>query len=74
MRLHRRYAVMPNEFKLIQLICDGKANKQIAHEMHISVHTVEKYRNITYHKIGVSTSIELMRFALRNRIIDAEKM
>ena len=73
-RLYKLYTLSNSESMIIRYICEGKINKQIADELNITIHTVEKYRNSAYHKIGVTTSVELMHFAIRNNIINADNL
>lgn len=43
---------------------------QIAEELHLSVTTVSTYRARILDKMGMTTSAELMRYALRNNLVD----
>ena len=56
--------ISEREFSLLQLIYDGKTNKQIADALFISTNTVKKHINNTYLKLGASsraTSIARLR-------------
>ncbi len=56
--------ITEREFSLLQLIYDGKTNKQIADALFISTNTVKKHINNTYLKLGASsraTSITRLR-------------
>ena len=56
--------ISEREFSLLQLIYDGKTNKQIADALFISSNTVKKHINNTYLKLGAgsrATSIARLR-------------
>ncbi|MEO7309357.1 MAG: response regulator transcription factor [Chitinophagaceae bacterium] len=52
---HIRQAVSEREFAMLQLIYDGKTNKQIAEALFISPNTVKKHINNTYLKLGATS-------------------
>jgi len=49
------------EIKVLQLILDGKNNKEIAQLLHRSVRTVEDHRNHIMSKLGVDNLVELVK-------------
>jgi DNA-binding CsgD family transcriptional regulator len=54
------------EREILQLLAVGAANKQIARQLDISIHTVERHIANVYNKIGVRNRAEATAFALRN--------
>jgi DNA-binding NarL/FixJ family response regulator len=58
------------EREIVQLIAEGKINKQIAHLLDISVKTVETHRATAMHKLKLRTTAELVRYAVRNNIVE----
>ncbi len=58
------------EVEVVQLLSEGKSNKQIAMELGISIRTVESHRTHIMHKMGFQNFSELVRFALRNNLIE----
>jgi DNA-binding NarL/FixJ family response regulator len=58
------------ELEVLKMIALGKTISQIAEELHLSVTTVSTYRARMLEKMGMTTNAELMRYALRNRLID----
>jgi DNA-binding NarL/FixJ family response regulator len=52
------------EMEVLQLIGESKPTKQIAAELNLSVKTVESHRLHIKEKLGLSTSTDLVRFAL----------
>jgi len=58
------------EREVLQLIAEGKTNKEIATSLTLSVYTVEAHRGRIMEKLNLHSSGELVRFALRNGLID----
>jgi DNA-binding NarL/FixJ family response regulator len=58
------------EREIVQLIAEGKINKQIAHILDISVKTVETHRATAMHKLKLRSTAELVRYAVRNNIVE----
>lgn len=61
--------VSEREFNLLQLIYDGKTNKQIAEMLFISLNTVKKHINNTYLKLDASSRASVM-VSLRRLMTD----
>lgn len=59
------------EREVVQLIAEGKINKEISRVLNISVKTVETHRASAMHKLKLKTTAELVRYAVRNNIIEA---
>jgi DNA-binding NarL/FixJ family response regulator len=59
------------EREIVQLLADGKSNVAIASELHISVKTVEAHRSAVMRKLGFKSVTELVRYAIRNGLIQA---
>jgi DNA-binding NarL/FixJ family response regulator len=58
------------EREVVQLIAEGKINKQIADTLDISVKTVETHRASAMHKLKLKTTADLVRYAIRNSLIE----
>ncbi|MGO8735500.1 MAG: response regulator [Terriglobia bacterium] len=61
----------PREREIVQLVAEGRSNKEIAVSLEISTKTVEAHRANMMHKLGLSSVSDLVRFAIRNEIIEA---
>ncbi len=61
----------PREREVLQLLAEGKGAKQIAAELSISVKTVETHRTNLMRTLGLDSISDLVRYAVRNRIIEA---
>jgi DNA-binding NarL/FixJ family response regulator len=60
----------PREIEVVQLLATGKHNKEIAATLEVSARTVESHRNHIMRKMNFSSFSDLVRFAVRNKIIE----
>ncbi|MCU7799440.1 MAG: response regulator [gamma proteobacterium symbiont of Lucinoma myriamae] len=68
--VEQRYnELTPREKEVLQFVIDGKRNKIIASEMHISQSTVEAHRSKVMDKMLAKTLSDLMRMALLLKLI-----
>jgi DNA-binding NarL/FixJ family response regulator len=58
------------EREILQLLAEGRSNAAISELLEISVKTVETHRSMIMKRLGVSSLAELVRYAIRNRIIN----
>jgi len=58
------------EFEVLRMLAAGKTVSQIAEELHLGVTTVSTYRARILEKMNMTTTAELMHYALYNRLID----
>lgn len=65
-----RRQLTPREREIVQLIAEGKSNKQVAATLHISVKTAETHRTNIMKKLGMHSVSELVRYAVRNHMIE----
>jgi DNA-binding NarL/FixJ family response regulator len=61
----------PQELRVAQLISEGNSSKQIARLLDISVKTVESHRSAAMRKAGCRRSPDLVRYVLKNKLIQA---
>lgn len=59
----------PREREIVQLIAEGKASKEIAAHLNISVKTVETHRMHIMEKLDIHNVAELVRYAIRAGIV-----
>jgi two-component system, NarL family, invasion response regulator UvrY len=57
-------------FEVLRMIALGKTISQIAVELHLSATTISTYRARILEKMNMTTTAELMRYALRNGVVD----
>jgi DNA-binding NarL/FixJ family response regulator len=73
---YRRHVTDPldlltsREREVLQLIAEGKTNKEIAGSLNLSVYTVDAHRGRIMDKLNLHSAGELVRFAVRNGLID----
>jgi DNA-binding NarL/FixJ family response regulator len=63
--------ITDREREIVQLLAEGKSSKEIATILGISVRTVETHRAAIMKKLGLKSFSELIRYAVRNKIIEA---
>jgi two-component system response regulator NreC len=65
------HELTPREKEIIRLLAGGSSNKEIALALGISIRTVETHRANLMHKLGIDSLAALVRYAVRNHIIEA---
>lgn len=65
-------AVRPTarESEILQMLAEGKSNKEVAQVLGISVKTAETHRAAIMRKLGLHNLSDLVRYAIRNNIIE----
>ncbi|PNU04011.1 response regulator [Novosphingobium guangzhouense] len=63
-------ALTPREREIVQLIAEGRLNKEIAAILGLSIKTVETHRAAAMHKLDLNSTADLVRYAVRNNIIE----
>jgi DNA-binding NarL/FixJ family response regulator len=58
------------ELGIIQLVAEGHSNKQIGAVLNLSIKTVETHRASVMRKLGFHSAAGLVRYAIRNNIIE----
>jgi two-component system, NarL family, invasion response regulator UvrY len=66
--LHDRLS--DRELEILRLMGSGKTISQIAEVLHLSVSTVSTYRGRILEKMNLTTTAELMSYALRHQLAD----
>lgn len=59
------------EFEVFRLLAEGKTLEDIARTLNLGHKTVANYQTILRHKLGFSTSVELVRLAIKYNIINS---
>jgi DNA-binding NarL/FixJ family response regulator len=59
------------ERQILQLLAEGKSNKEVAGRLGISVRTAENHRAKIMRKLHLRTLSDLVRHAIRNKIVEA---
>ena len=58
------------EREVLQLIAEGKTNKEVATKLNLSVYTVDSHRGKIMEKLNLHSAGELVRFAIKNGLVD----
>jgi DNA-binding NarL/FixJ family response regulator len=66
-----RNRLTPREREVLQLLAEGKSNKEVAAILEISVKTAETHRANIMLKLDFHSVTELVRYAVRNKIIQS---
>ena len=64
-------SLTPREREIVQLLGEGKSNKEVGALLGISIKTVETHRAATMRKLRLDSFADLVRYAIRNKIIAA---
>jgi len=56
------------EKQILQMVVEGLSNQDIADKLFISIRTVESHKNHIMQKIGIKSTVELIKYAIRNNI------
>lgn len=62
--------ITDNEIQFIRLTWDGLTTKQIGEGMYMSKRTIDGYRSSIYDKTGSNNIVGMIRYALKNKIIE----
>jgi DNA-binding NarL/FixJ family response regulator len=66
----RDYALTARELEILQLIVDGKSNKEIANQLNLSANTVAVHRANMMDALGLHKTAELVVYAIRNGLVN----
>ena len=64
-------ALTNRERGVVQLVAEGHTNKAVARILNISLKTVETHRATIMRKLAFSSSADLVRYAIRNKLVEA---
>jgi DNA-binding NarL/FixJ family response regulator len=65
-----RSRLTPRELEVLQLICDGLSNKDIAARLKLSVNTISVHRANIMNTLGVHKAAELVVYALQHGLVN----
>jgi DNA-binding NarL/FixJ family response regulator len=58
------------EIEILKLFANGLSNQEIADKLFISIRTVESHKNHIMQKLDLKTSVDMVKYALRNKIAE----
>jgi len=65
----RGQALSPRELEVLQLICSGKSNREIAVDLTLSVNTVAVHRANIMNALGIHKTAELVVYAMQHGLV-----
>jgi DNA-binding NarL/FixJ family response regulator len=57
------------EIEVLRLFAEGSTNQEIADKLFISIRTVESHKNHIMARLELKTTVDLVKFAIRNNIV-----
>ena len=63
-------SLTPRQREVVQLLAEGKSMKQAASVLHITPRTVAFHKYRVMEHLGLNTSADLVRYAIRKRIVN----
>ncbi|MCX7615407.1 MAG: response regulator transcription factor [Clostridiales bacterium] len=69
-REEKTEAISAREREILQLLAEGKSNKDISTILNLSIKTVETHRANIMHKLGFRNVVSLVLYAVRNHMIE----
>jgi len=67
---HKLTGLTAREIEIIQLLSEGLGYKEVASQLNISTRTVEAHKNNILEKLELRNTIELVKFAIKNKLIE----
>ena len=61
------------EEEILRLVVEGKTAKEIADVLYISQRTVENYKNILLKKLGLKKTSDLIKYAIKHKLVDIDE-
>jgi DNA-binding NarL/FixJ family response regulator len=65
----RTHALTPRELEVLQLICSGMSNREVAEKLDLSVNTIAVHRANIMNALGVHKTAELVVYAITNGLV-----
>ena len=69
-RRDRKEALTPRERSVVQLIAEGNTNKAICTKLGVGLKTIETHRAAAMRKLGLHTTADIVRYAVKNRMVE----
>jgi DNA-binding NarL/FixJ family response regulator len=69
---HSQSGITPRQREVLQLLAQGKTMKEIGHVLNISPKTIESHKYELMRSLGLKTTAELVRYAVRNKLVQSD--
>jgi DNA-binding NarL/FixJ family response regulator len=67
---NKKELLSPRELEILKLFVEGKANQEIADKLFINIRTVESHKNHIMQKLELNSTVDLIKFAIKNKIVE----
>lgn len=69
---HDKITLTNREKEVIKLVVEGLTNKEIADKLFISIRTVDSHKNNIMQKLNLKSSVELVKYAIKNKLAELD--
>lgn len=69
-RNHPTGSLSDRELEVLKLFAESYTNQEIADKLFVSIRTVESHKNNIMRKINLKTTVDMVKFAIRNNLIE----
>jgi DNA-binding NarL/FixJ family response regulator len=69
-RNHPTSNLSDRELEVLKLFAESYTNQEIANKLFVSIRTVESHKNNIMRKINLKTTVDMVKFAIRNNLIE----
>ncbi|MCB9014540.1 MAG: response regulator transcription factor [Lentimicrobiaceae bacterium] len=69
-RNHPTSCLSDRELEVLKLFAESYTNQEIADKLFVSIRTVESHKNNIMRKINLKTTVDMVKFAIRNNLIE----
>ena len=66
---HKQYTLTNREKEILKLYVEGNSNQEVARALNISIRTVETHKNNIMQKFHFKSTVEMVKFALKNNLV-----
>lgn len=70
--VQKSYRLTARHIEFLKLASTEMTYKEVAHHMNLSVRTIDSYRDELFEKLKVRSRVGLVRFAIKNKIVDLD--
>lgn len=67
---HEKNLLSKRELQVLKLFAEGNSNKEISDKLFISVRTVETHKSNMISKLNMKSSVDLIKYAIKNKLCD----
>lgn len=69
-RNHPIGSLSDREMEVLKLFAESYTNQEIADKLFLSIRTVESHKNNIMRKINLKTTVDMVKFAIKNNLIE----